>query len=178
MFRPRAGLAEAGWWNTHRSYDETVGEDPDRRGVSRRWMISEVENSLRSLAPTGSTSTSLLAGGLLSGSCGADSSPAIATTLPRLHERNHAASATAPGVEHVPTIECAHDSFRHPTALASRYRSGDDGLVSVSTGGPLLCHERAGQPLGRPDDRYRVKGGVTTNLGGRSTSRAFAELGY
>ena len=34
-----------------------MGEDPNRRGGSRRWIIQAVEDSLRRLAPTRSTST-------------------------------------------------------------------------------------------------------------------------
>lgn len=42
-------------------------------------------------------------------------------------------------------------------------RNGDDGVASALPGGPLLGHERASRPLGRPDDRYRVKGGAGTS---------------
>jgi aryl-alcohol dehydrogenase-like predicted oxidoreductase len=34
-----------------------MGDDPNQRGNSRRWIIKEVEDSLRRLGPTGSTST-------------------------------------------------------------------------------------------------------------------------
>ena len=35
----------------------TMGDDPNQLGNSRRWIIREVEDSLRRLGPTGSTST-------------------------------------------------------------------------------------------------------------------------
>ena len=34
-----------------------MDDDPNQRGASRRWIVQEVESSLRRLGPTGSTST-------------------------------------------------------------------------------------------------------------------------
>jgi aryl-alcohol dehydrogenase-like predicted oxidoreductase len=34
---------------THVSSQRAMGEDPNQRGVSRRWIVREVENSLKRL---------------------------------------------------------------------------------------------------------------------------------
>ena len=71
----------------------TMGDDPNERGSSRRWIVREVEDSLRRLAPTTSTSTRCIApdpdtdidetlGALTDLSAPARSAPSARSTFP------------------------------------------------------------------------------------------------
>ena len=76
----------------------------------------------------------------------------------RLHAKCRALIDWQPGTCSSAAAHVRDDRIRHLARPRVCARVGDDGVVSASTDGRLLGHERSCRPLGRPDDRSSREG--------------------